>query len=38
MTMMVATMPSMRSVDLSLAGFTLPAGSWVTAMLEPSSG
>src|SRR4029453_12908293 len=31
--MMSATMPSMRSVDLSLAGFRLPAGSWATATL-----
>ena len=31
MAMMVATMPSMRSVDLSLAGLRLPAGSWATA-------
>jgi hypothetical protein len=29
--MMIATMPSMRSVDLSLAGLRLPAGSWATA-------
>ena len=26
-------MPSMRSVDLSLAGLRLPAGSWATATL-----
>jgi hypothetical protein len=33
MAMIVATMPSMRSVFLSLAGFRLPAGSWATAPL-----
>ena len=33
MAMMVATMPSIRSVHLSLAGFRLPAGSWATATL-----
>jgi hypothetical protein len=33
MAMIVATIPSMRSVDLSLAGFRLPAGSWATATL-----
>jgi hypothetical protein len=33
MAMMVATMPSMRSVDLSFAGLRLPAGSWATATL-----
>src|SRR5918996_6584271 len=31
--MIRATMPSMRSVDLSLAGLRLPAGSWATATL-----
>jgi hypothetical protein len=31
--MMAATMPSIRSVDLSLAGLRLPAGSWATATL-----
>ena len=33
MAMIIATMPSMRSVDLSLAGLRLPAGSWATATL-----
>jgi hypothetical protein len=33
MAMMVATMPSMHSVDLSLAGFRLPEGSCTTATL-----
>jgi AcrR family transcriptional regulator len=33
MAMISATIPSMRSVDLSLAGFRLPAGSWATATL-----
>jgi hypothetical protein len=37
MAMMVATMPSMRSVDLSLAGLRLPAGSWATARSETVS-
>jgi ABC transporter transmembrane region len=36
--MIVATMPSMRSVDLSLAGLRLPAGSRATATWRPSSG
>jgi hypothetical protein len=31
---MMATMPSMRSVDLSFAGLRLPAGSWATATLD----
>jgi Raf kinase inhibitor-like YbhB/YbcL family protein len=31
--MMAATMPSIRSVDLCLAGLRLPAGSWATATL-----
>jgi hypothetical protein len=31
MAMIVATMPSIGSVDLSLAGLRLPAGSWATA-------
>jgi type I restriction enzyme R subunit len=31
--MISATMPSIRSVDLSLAGLRLPAGSWATATL-----
>ena len=33
MAMIRATMPSMRSVDLSFAGLRLPAGSWATATL-----
>src|SRR5919106_5565683 len=31
---LVATMPSMRSVLLPLAGLRLPAGSWATATFE----
>jgi hypothetical protein len=31
MAMMAATMPSIPSADLSLAGLRLPAGSWATA-------
>jgi hypothetical protein len=38
MAMIRATMPSMCSVDLSLAGSRLPAGSWVTATFAAMSG
>ena len=34
MAMIRAAMPSMRSVDVSLAGLRLPAGSWATATLD----
>ena len=37
MAIMRATMPSMRSVDLSLAGLRLPAGCWATATLAAHS-
>src|ERR687891_1901534 len=35
MAMMMATMPSIRSVLLSLAGLRLPAGPWAEATLGP---
>jgi hypothetical protein len=33
MAMIRATVPSVRSVDLPLAGLRVPAGSWATATL-----
>ena len=38
MAMMAATMPSIRSVGLFLAGLRLPAGSWATGPYDPMLG